>query len=245
MGLAVIILAAVYGVTGGLLLPRAAYRLSVEPDRPWRDRCPEGHPLPGWLGLARCPGGSSPARPHPYGPSWARTAALTGAVCAALAAAGGPRPEVAAFVVLAPALVLLALVDLAVHRLPDPLTLPLAALTAALLGGAALLPGAAGSWRLALLGGAALGASYLVLFLINPAGMGFGDVKLALSLGVALGWYGWGVWIAGAFLGFLYGAAYGLALVLRGRGGPGAAFPFGPFMAAGALTGMLLGGFGA
>ncbi|MFI5827167.1 prepilin peptidase [Streptomyces sp. NPDC051578] len=343
MGLAVIILAAVYGVTGGLLLPRAAYRLSVEPDRPWRDRCPEGHPLPGWLGLARCRGGldspaapeapcapagppaqpetpaapapphpdapvapapvrpdtpvspgsahpdapagppaqpetpAAPAPPHPdapatpapvrpdapapsvrtpsvrtapvrshaYGPSSVRTAALSGAVCAALAAAGGPRPEVAVFVALAPALVLLALVDLAVHRLPDPLTLPLAALTAALLGGAALLPGAAGSWRLALLGGAALGASYLVLFLINPAGMGFGDVKLALSLGVALGWYGWGVWIAGAFLGFLYGAAYGLALVLRGRGGLKAAIPFGPFMAAGAFTGMLLGGFGA
>lgn len=304
MGLAVIILAAVYGVTGGLLLPRAAYRLSVEPDRPWRDRCPEGHPLPGWLGLARCrggldspaapeapcapagppaptapgapapphpdtpaapapphpdaptpsgstspvrtsPGRSAPVRPHAYGPSSARTAALSGAVCAALAAAGGPRPEVAVFVALAPALVLLALVDLAVHRLPDPLTLPLAALTAALLGGAALLPGAAGSWRLALLGGAALGASYLVLFLINPAGMGFGDVKLALSLGVALGWYGWGVWIAGAFLGFLYGAVYGLALVLRGRGGLKAAIPFGPFMAAGAFTGMLLGGFGA
>ncbi|MGW7103782.1 prepilin peptidase [Streptomyces sp. NPDC054883] len=256
MGLAVIIVAAVYGVSCGLLLPRPAYRLSVDPQRPWRARCPEGHPLPGWLGPARCPGapaglpgtppaGPSPARPHPYGPSSARTAALTGAVCAALAAAGGPRPEAAAFVALAPVLVLLALVDLAVHRLPDPLTLPLAALTAALLGCAALLPGAAGSWRLALLGGVALGAAYLVLFLINPAGMGFGDVKLALSLGVALGWYGWGVWIAGAFLGFLYGAGYGLALALRGRGGLRTAFPFGPFMAAGALTGLLLGGFGA
>ncbi len=75
--------------------------------------------------------------------------------------------------------------------------------------------------------------------------MGFGDVKLALALGVALGWYGWGVWVAGAFCGFLYGALYGLALVLRGPGGRKQAFPFGPFMAAGALTGVLLGGFGA
>ncbi|WP_063749902.1 A24 family peptidase, partial [Streptomyces sp. C] len=172
-------------------------------------------------------------------------AALTAAVCAALAAAGGPRPEGAVFVALAPVLVLLSLVDLAVHRLPDVLTLPLAAACAALLGAAALLPGAAGSWRLALLGGLALGASYLVLFLINPAGMGLGDVKLALALGVALGWYGWGVWAAGAFLGLLYGAVYGLGLLLSGRAGRDQGFAFGPFMAAGALTGVLLGGFGA
>ncbi|MCB5182295.1 prepilin peptidase, partial [Streptomyces antimicrobicus] len=142
-------------------------------------------------------------------------------------------------------LVLLALVDLAVHRLPDAVTLPLAAVTAALLGVAAALPGAAGTWRAALLGGAALGGGYLVLFLIHPAGMGFGDVKLALALGVALGWYGWGVWAAGAFLGFLYGAGYGLGLVLRGRADLSAAFAFGPFMAAGAFTGVLLGGLGA
>ncbi|MCX4541599.1 A24 family peptidase [Streptomyces sp. NBC_01565] len=239
MGVIVIILlAAAYGAAAGLLLPRAAYRLSVAPGEPWRARCPEGHPVARWLGPARCHGA-------PYGASGPRVAAACALVCGALAAAGGARPEAAAYVGLAPVLVLLGLVDLAVHRLPDVLTLPLAALAAALLGAAALAPGAAGSWRLALSGGAALGASYLLLYLINPAGIGFGDVKLALALGVALGWYGWGVWALGAFLGFLYGAVYGLGLVLKGRSGLKAAFPFGPFMAAGALTGVLLGGFGA
>ncbi|MFF5702240.1 prepilin peptidase [Streptomyces sp. NPDC012794] len=234
MGALVIIPAAAYGAAAGLALPRAAYRLSVEPGEPWRGHCPRGRPLAGWLGPA--PG---------YGPRAGRLAVLTGGVCAALGAAVGARPEAAVFVALAPVLVLLALVDLAVHRLPDVLTLPLAAVCAALLGAAALLPGAAGSWRLALLGGLALGASYLVLFLINPAGMGLGDVKLALALGVPLGWYGWGVWAAGAFLGLLYGALYGLGLVLSGRAGRDQGFAFGPFMAAGALTGVLLGGFGA
>ncbi|MET9604677.1 A24 family peptidase [Streptomyces sp. NPDC006512] len=241
MGILAAILAATYGAAAGLLLPRAAYRLSVPSQEPWRTHCPDGHPVPGWLGPARC------AEHRCGAPSnrAATAAAVTAAVCAALAAAAGPRPETGVFVALAPVLVLLALVDLAVHRLPDVLTLPLAAATAALLGAAALLPGAAGSWRLALLGGGALAAAYLVLFLINPAGMGLGDVKLALPLGVALGWYGWGVWAAGAFLGFLYGALYGLSLVLRGRATRKAGFAFGPFMTAGALTGVLLGGFGA
>ncbi|MER6392931.1 prepilin peptidase [Streptomyces sp. NPDC001523] len=283
MGLVVIILAAAYGAGAGLLLPRAAYRLSVEPGEPWRDACPDGHPLPGWVGRARCrlpgapavspsapaprlpgagagapPSGGVPVDPddptvgresgpppHRYGVRPAGVACLVAGVCALLAWAVGARPEAVAFVGLAPAFVLLGLIDVAVHRLPDPLTLPLAAASVVLLGCAALLPGAAGSWRSALLGGGALAGSYLVLFLIHPAGMGFGDVKLALSLGVALGWYGWGVWVAGAFLGFLYGAVYGLGLLLRGRAGRRTAFPFGPFMAAGALTGVLLGGFGA
>lgn len=283
MGLVVIILAAAYGAGAGLLLPRAAYRLSVEPGEPWRDSCPDGHPLPGWVGRARCrlpgasavsppapaptrpgpgagapPAGPVPADPgapttggrpdppyHRYGVRPAGVVCLVAGVCALLAWAVGVRPEAVAFVGLAPGFVLLGLVDVAVHRLPDPLTLPLAAAAVVLLGCAGALPGAAGSWRSALLGGAALAGAYLLLFLIHPAGMGFGDVKLALSLGVALGWYGRGVWVAGAFLGFLYGAVYGLGLLLRGRAGRRTAFPFGPFMAAGALTGVLLGGFGA
>ncbi|MFF5445270.1 prepilin peptidase [Streptomyces sp. NPDC012888] len=243
MRVLVIILAGGYGVAAGLLLPRVAYRLSVPPDEGRRDRCPDGHPLAGWLGRARCRACGPP--PRAYGPRPAPVVAVTGAVCAGLAAAAGPRPEAVVFAGLAPVLVLLALVDLAVHRLPDVLTLPLAAATAAGLGAAATLPAAGGTWTGALLGGAGLGAGYLLLHLINPAGLGLGDVKLALALGVALGWYGWGVWVAGAFLGFLYGALYGLGLVLTGRAGRRSAFPFGPFMAGGALTGVLLAGFGA
>ncbi|MFF4446841.1 prepilin peptidase [Streptomyces sp. NPDC001502] len=246
MGAALIVLAAGYGATAGWLLPRAAYRLSVEPGEPWRGRCPRGHRVRGWLGPARCPvPADAGTAPHPYGRRAAPLAALVGAFCAVLGVAVGARPEVAVFVGLAPVVVLLALVDRAVHRLPDVLTLPLAAGAAALLGVAAPLPRAGGDWRLALLGGGALGAAYLLLHLINPAGMGFGDVKLALSLGVALGWYGWGVWSAGAFLGLLYGALYGLILLLRRPDERNQSYAFGPFMAAGALTGVLLGGFGA
>ncbi|MFF5769205.1 prepilin peptidase [Streptomyces californicus] len=170
---------------------------------------------------------------------------VTAVVCVALAAATGARPELIAWLALTPVAVLLAVVDRRVHRLPDPLTLPLAAAAVLLLGGAAPLPGAAGSWTSGLLGGLALGGFYFLLFLINPNGMGFGDVKLALALGVALGWYGWTVLFVGGFAGFLFGAAYGLGLVLLRGAGRKTGIPFGPFMITGALAGLLLGALAA
>ncbi|WP_420167950.1 prepilin peptidase [Streptomyces violaceoruber] len=173
------------------------------------------------------------------------TPVVTAVVCIALAAATGARPELIAWLALTPVAVLLAVVDRRVHRLPDPLTLPLAAAAVLLLGGAALLPGAAGSWTSGLLGGLALGGFYFLLFLINPNGMGFGDVKLALALGVALGWYGWAVLFVGGFAGFLFGAAYGLGLVLLRGAGRKTGIPFGPFMITGTLAGLLLGALAA
>ncbi|WP_107500950.1 prepilin peptidase [Streptomyces violaceoruber] len=187
---------------------------------------------------------STPATAPVYAPRLL-VPVVTAVVCVALAAATGARPELAAWLALTPVAVLLAVVDRRVHRLPDPLTLPLTAAAVLLLGGAALLPGAAGSWTSGLLGGLALGGFYFLLFLINPNGMGFGDVKLALALGVALGWYGWAVLFVGGFAGFLFGAAYGLGLVLLRGAGRKTGIPFGPFMITGALAGLLLGALAA
>ncbi|MEU6809299.1 A24 family peptidase [Streptomyces sp. NPDC046831] len=242
MRVLLIVVAALWGAGTGLLLPRAAHRFSVDPGRPWRGECPAGHPITGafggWVGRARCTDAEACGA---YGPGTPVAATATALVCAALAAATGPRPEAAVWLLAAPVAVLLALVDHRVHRLPDVLTLPLAAATAALLGVAALLPAAAGSWPTALLGGLALSAAYFVLFCVNPAGMGFGDVKLALALGTALGWYGWPVWTAGAFAGLLYGAVYGGVLLVARRVDRKSAIPLGPFMLGGAYTGLLLG----
>ncbi|RPK92344.1 MULTISPECIES: A24 family peptidase [Streptomyces] len=184
--------------------------------------------------------GTSASGPSAYAPG-VLAPLVTVVACVVLAAATGARPELIGWLALAPVAVLLAVVDRRVHRLPDPLTLPLAGAAVLLLGGAALLPGHAGSWTSGLLGGLALGGFYFLLFLINPNGMGFGDVKLALALGVALGWYGWAVLFLGGFAGFLFGAAYGLSLVLLRRAGRRTGIPFGPFMIAGALAGLLLG----
>jgi leader peptidase (prepilin peptidase)/N-methyltransferase len=85
-------------------------------------------------------------------------------------------------------------------------------------------------------------AFYFVLAFIYPAGMGFGDVKLAGVLGLYLGWLGWAELVIGGFLGFLYGGVVGLLLMLVRRAGRKSQIPFGPFMLVGALTAILWGG---
>ncbi|MFD7102924.1 prepilin peptidase [Streptomyces celluloflavus] len=238
MSVTLLVLAAAYGAAAGLLIPRPVHRMAVGPDEEWRGTCPGGHPITGvargWLGRGRCPACGA------YGPGALPTAAVTALVCAALAAATGARPELAAWLLMAPVAVLLAAVDRRVHRLPDVLTLPLALTAAGVLGLVGLLTGAGGSWLGALLGGVALGACYLLLFVANPAGLGLGDVKLAIGLGVALGWYGWRTVVTGGAAGVLAGAAYGAGLMLAGRG-RGTTMPLGPFMIFGAFCGLLLG----
>lgn len=237
---ALALVAALWGAVAGALLPRAAYRFAAPDEEPWRKLCPDGHPIRGWLGWARC--GECARTPDDASPA---LATLTALICAALAAATGTRPELGVWLLLAPVWVLLAEVDLRVRRLPDPLTLPLAAAGLALLGLVALLPEHAGHWLTALYGALALGGGYYVLYLINPAGMGFGDVKLALGMGAVLGWYGWPTVLLGTFAGFLFGALYGGGLVVARRAGRKTAIPFGPFLIVGALAGLLIGAYAA
>ncbi|MFE4962025.1 prepilin peptidase [Streptomyces sp. NPDC056660] len=209
---------------------------------------PGDGPVPGAHSTPPAPGEhrTPPARPRAaYGPRTTPLAVATALVCAALALATGTRPDLAVWLVLAPVGVLLAVVDFRVQRLPDPLTLPLAAAALALLGGAALLPEHAGDWLTALYAALALGGAYFVLFLINPGGMGFGDVKLALGMGAVLGWYGWPTVLLGTFAGFLFGALYGGALVVVRRAGRKTAIAFGPFLIAGAFVGLLVGAYTA
>ncbi len=128
----------------------------------------------------------------------------------------------------------LALVDLRTHRLPNRLTLSGYPILAVLL----LLPAMVeGRWQdlgRAGLAGAALLAFFGVLHLINPAGMGLGDVKLAGPMGAILGWGSWSAVLVGTMAGFFLGAIVGLTLMALKRAGRKTALPFGPFMLAGA-----------
>lgn len=165
----------------------------------------------------------------------------TGALFAALAWRFGPAWDLPAYLYFAAVAVVLGLIDLDTKRLPNVIVLPSYPVAGALL----LLPAFAGSqwggYPRAWIAAVALFAFYFALAWVYPAGMGFGDVKLAGVIGLYLGWLGWGVLAVGAFLGFALGALVGIGLMAVRRAGRKTAIPFGPFMLAGALIAVFVG----
>lgn len=160
---------------------------------------------------------------------------------AVFAARIGWHPVLPAYLYLAAVGLALALIDLDVKRLPNALTLPSYGAGVLLLGIAAVTTDDGAAMLRALAGMAALFAFYFLLAVIYPAGMGFGDVKLAGVLGLFLAYLGWAELAVGAFLGFGLGAVGGITLLATGRGGRKTQIPFGPYMIAGALIAILVG----
>ena len=136
----------------------------------------------------------------------------------------------------------LAAADIRTRRLPDALVLPAYPAAGLLLAGAALAAGEPARIAGAVLGAAGLWTGYFLLRLVHPAGMGFGDVKLAGLLGLYLGFLGPGHVLAGTVAAFLFGGLWGLGLILSRRGTASSTLPFGPFMLLGAAAAMLLPG---
>ncbi|HXD61012.1 MAG TPA: prepilin peptidase [Lacisediminihabitans sp.] len=146
-----------------------------------------------------------------------------------------------AYLYLAAISVALALIDLDVRRLPNAIVLPSYLVGAVLLAAASVLGADYEALLRAVIGCGALGLAYLLMALVSPGGMGFGDVKLAGVLGLFLGWLGWGPLAVGAIAAFLLGGIFGIILILTRRGGRKTAIPFGPWMLAGAWVGILVG----
>jgi leader peptidase (prepilin peptidase)/N-methyltransferase len=165
----------------------------------------------------------------------------TGVLCALAAWRLGPTWELPAFLVLAGAGVLLAVIDVRHRLLPNRVLLPAFGAGALLLTGAAALTG---DWSALLRAGAAavvLFAVYLALALISPRSLGMGDVKLAGLLGLYLGWLGWGVLVVGAAAGFAVQALLALVLLAGRRIGLHGELPFGPAMLLGAAVAIAAG----
>lgn len=144
-----------------------------------------------------------------------------------------------AYLVLGFACVTLAVIDFDTRLLPDRLTIPAFALVAVLLLVASLVEHDLGRMLRGLEAALAGSAGLLVLVFISPGGMGRGDVKFALVLGLALGWLGWDALLAGFAAAFLIGGVAALVAVLVLRMGRKAHIPFGPWLAAGTLLAIL------
>jgi leader peptidase (prepilin peptidase)/N-methyltransferase len=165
----------------------------------------------------------------------------TAAVFVLMAIVVEPVAALPAFLYLGAIGVALTLIDIDVKRLPNAIVLPSYVVASVLLAFAALVEGDFGRLVRALAGMAVLYCFYFALAIAYPAGMGFGDVKLAGVLGLYLGWLGWSTVLVGAFLGFFTGGVVGGVLMLAGRASRKSAIPFGPFMLLGALLAVLWG----
>lgn len=146
-----------------------------------------------------------------------------------------------AFLLYAWTLFVLAVIDARTRRIPNRLTYPLTPTLLVLLVGAALLNGEPG-WALrSALAGVLAFMLLLTIAVINPRGMGMGDVKLAAFIGLGLGYLGWGHLVLGLFGSFLLGGVVAIVLlVVRARGRKDV-IPFGPYLAAGAIVTVLVG----
>jgi leader peptidase (prepilin peptidase)/N-methyltransferase len=142
--------------------------------------------------------------------------------------------ELPAHLFLAGAGVLLAVIDLQHHKLPNRVVVPSIGMGAVLLAVAAAGQHDWSALLRAGLGAVVLFAVFLVMALISPRSLGMGDVKLAALLGLYLGWIGWSAVFLGAAAGFVVQALVALVLLaarlvkLRGH------LPFGPAMLLGA-----------
>jgi leader peptidase (prepilin peptidase)/N-methyltransferase len=136
--------------------------------------------------------------------------------------------------VLVAVLVPIAAIDLERRIIPNRITGPAA--IAAIVLGLVLDPGGEPE---RLIAGVAAAAFFLVAALVNPAGMGMGDVKLAGVLGLFLGRA-----VAPALLvALVAGVVAGIVVVRRVgvRAGRKTGVPFGPFLALGGAVGAIAG----
>ncbi len=159
--------------------------------------------------------------------------ALTGVLFALFFYRFALHPVTPVILLLVAALVVITFIDLDHQIIPDVISLP--GIPIGFLC-SFFVPWV--SWQGSLLGIVLGGGSLLTIalgyeLLTKKEGMGFGDVKLLAMLGAFLGWTAIFPII---FIGSLLGTLVGIPLMLIKKADGKLAVPFGPFLAAGALT---------
>jgi leader peptidase (prepilin peptidase) / N-methyltransferase len=165
----------------------------------------------------------------------------TAALFAGLAARLGYNWDLPAFLVLFAGLLSLACIDLEKLLLPKRIVYPVLLLVVALL---VVASAHSGHWHQLTVAAISAVAWYALFFLINlmsPRVLGFGDVRLALLLGLGLGWFGWRFIVIGFFAANLTGAIIGLTLIATKRMSHDQPIPYAVFLALGAAVAVFAG----
>ncbi len=178
-------------------------------------------------------------RPRPD--AWWAAAVIVGGVYGWFIAPTADWPLLPAFLVFGAATLALALIDLDHQLIPNRVLFPALGLASALVIIGALIAGEAGN----LLRGVAAGVVYfsflLIVALIARGGFGMGDVKLALLLGLFLGYLGWDVLAVGLVLSILLGGVASVLVLLFTAKDRRSKFAYGPYLVAGAWIGVFWG----
>src|SRR3954452_6092262 len=141
-------------------------------------------------------------------------------------------------------LVALSFIDIDTQLLPKRVVWPVAAMV---LAGFVVTAAVEHRWddmQRALLGSAVSVFAVGLLWFVYPRGMGFGDVRLEVILGMLLGWVSRGTVAAGFALAFLLGGVLSIALLATGLRTRKDAIPFGPWLCLGCVIAVLWAGTG-
>jgi leader peptidase (prepilin peptidase) / N-methyltransferase len=226
-----------------VVIHRVPQRVSVV--RP-RSHCPgcdtqlaerDNIPVVSWLVLR----GRCRTCQEPISARYPAVEVATGVVFGVVAWRIGADWTLPAYLAFFATLLAVSLIDLEHYIVPNRIVFPMLAFSVPALAVVAAVQGEWGRLGTALIGAVAASAGLFLIALIYPKGMGMGDVKLALLLGLFLGWIGLGHVGLGMFLGFLLGAVGGVLLIALGVKSRKDHVPFAPFLAGGTAVAILVG----
>ena len=243
----VTVVCGLFGLVVGSFLNVVIYRVPRKESvvRP-RSRCPgcgtqlaerDNIPVVSWVLLR----GKCRTCGEPISARYPLVELLTGVLFVAGALRFGVDWVLPAYLVFFASLVAITFIDLEHYIIPNRVLYPTLYITVPLLVLAAAAQGDWDNLQRALVGAVGAWVFFLLLHLVSPRGMGFGDVRLSFLLGLFLGWLDLRHVFLGIFVGFLLGSIVGIVLMVLRRRGRKDHIPFGPFLAAGSVIAVLFG----
>jgi leader peptidase (prepilin peptidase) / N-methyltransferase len=218
---------------------------------PKRSACPscgmlisarDNIPVVSWLVLGR----ECRSCGEPISARYAVVELTTGILFGAVAWVWGLDPLLLALLVFTWSLIVATAIDLEHRIIPNRLTYRLPFVLLPLLIFAAWMDDAWLDLRRGVIAGIAIP---LVMFLLSEvfrllrgqSGMGMGDVKLAVSIGLVVGYLGGMELVVFAYGSIIAAVVIAFALILTGRAKLASRIPFGPYLAVGAMLPILAG----